>query len=121
MAQAYEETKGSLADRLMAALVAGNCTSGGHGGRLAAGMRVCKKGIEGYWLDLHVDKSDDAVVELHKKYVESDHAARGALGKAGTSIPVRTGPPETAEMKQLACDCFEGIAQRRTGPRSNVT
>ena len=75
MAKAYEETKGSLADRLMAALVAGDCAGGDHRGRLAAGIRVCKKDGEGYWLDLHVDKSDDAVVELHKKYVESNHDA----------------------------------------------
>jgi uncharacterized Ntn-hydrolase superfamily protein len=81
MAKAYEETKGSLADRLMAALIAGDCAGGDHRGRLAAGIRVCKKDGEGYWLDMHVDKSDDAVVELHKKYIESDHDARGEWGK----------------------------------------
>lgn len=81
MARAYEETKGSLADRLMAALVAGDCAGGDHRGRLAAGIRVCKKDGTGYWLDLHVDKSDDAVIELHKKYVESDHEARGEWGR----------------------------------------
>jgi uncharacterized Ntn-hydrolase superfamily protein len=81
MAKAYEETKGSLADRLMAALIAADCAGGDHRGRLAAGIRVCKKDGEGYWLDMHVDKSDDAVVELHKKYVESDHDARGEWGK----------------------------------------
>lgn len=43
-AKAYEETKGSLADRLMAALVAGDCAGGDYRGRLAAGIRVCKKG-----------------------------------------------------------------------------
>ena len=33
---------------------------------------------------MHVDKSNDAVIELHKKYVESDHEARHgfALQKA---------------------------------------
>jgi uncharacterized Ntn-hydrolase superfamily protein len=81
MAKAYEEIKGSLADRLMAALIAGDCAGGDHRGRLAAGIRVCKKDGEGYWLDMHVDKSDDAVVELHKKYVESDHEACGDWGK----------------------------------------
>jgi uncharacterized Ntn-hydrolase superfamily protein len=81
MGQAYEETKGSLADRLLAALVAGDCAGGDHRGRLAAGIRVCKKDGDGYWLDMHVDKSNDAVVELHKKYVESDHEARGEWGK----------------------------------------
>ena len=43
MGKAYEETKGSLADRLMAALIAGDCAGGDHRGRLAAGIRVCKK------------------------------------------------------------------------------
>ena len=82
MAKAYEETKGSLADRLMAALVAGDCAGGDHRGRLAAGIRVCKPGVADYWLDLHVDKNDDAVVALHKQYVESGRDARGDWGKA---------------------------------------
>ncbi|HZZ77998.1 MAG TPA: DUF1028 domain-containing protein [Gemmataceae bacterium] len=81
MAKAYEETKGTFADRLMAALIAGDCAGGDHRGRLAAGIRVCKKDGDGYWLDMHVDKSDDAVVELHKKYIESDHEARGEWGR----------------------------------------
>jgi uncharacterized Ntn-hydrolase superfamily protein len=88
MGKAYEETKGSLADRLMA----GDCAGGDHRGRLAAGIRVCKKDVEGYWLDLHVDKSDDAVVELHKKYVESDHAARGDWGKQPYAHPCPNRP-----------------------------
>jgi uncharacterized Ntn-hydrolase superfamily protein len=77
MAQAYEDTKGSLADRLMAALVAGDCAGGDHRGRLAAGIRICKRGVEGYWLELHVDKSKDAVIELLQKYVELKHEAKG--------------------------------------------
>lgn len=81
MGKAYEETKGSLADRLMAALVAGDCAGGDHRGRLGAGIRVCKKDGDGYWLDLHVDKSDDAVIELHKNYIDSNHEARGEWGK----------------------------------------
>ncbi len=77
MAKAYEETKGSLADRLMAALVAGDCAGGDHRGRLAAGIRVCKKGVDGYWLDLHIDRSKDAVIDLLKAYVEMKHDAKG--------------------------------------------
>lgn len=92
MAKAYEETKGSLADRLMAALVAGDCAGGDHRGRLAAGIRVCKKDGEGYWLDTHVDKSNDAVIELHKKYVESDHEARGEWGKKAYVHPCPNRP-----------------------------
>jgi uncharacterized Ntn-hydrolase superfamily protein len=77
MAKAFEETKGSLADRLLAGLIAGDCAGGDHRGRLAAGIRVCRKGTEGYWLDLHVDESDDAVVDLAKKYAELEHQAKG--------------------------------------------
>jgi uncharacterized Ntn-hydrolase superfamily protein len=77
MARAYEQTEGSLADRLMAALVAGDTAGGDHRGRLAAGIRVAKEGIEGYWLELYVDKSDDAVADLAKDYAALDHEARG--------------------------------------------
>jgi uncharacterized Ntn-hydrolase superfamily protein len=92
MGKAYEETKGSLADRLMAALIAGDCAGGDHRGRLAAGIRVCKKDHEGYWLDLHVDKSDDAVVALYKKYCETEHEARGEWGKKPYQPPCPNRP-----------------------------
>lgn len=92
MGKAYEETKGSLADRLMAALIAGDCAGGDHRGRLAAGIRVCKKDGDGYWLDMHVDKSTDAVVELHKNYVESNHEARGDWGKQPYKHPCPNRP-----------------------------
>ena len=77
MARAYETTKGTLADRLMAALIAGDCAGGDHRGRLAAGIRVAKKGVPGHWLELYVDKSDDAVIELAKKYAALKHPAKG--------------------------------------------
>ncbi len=77
MAQAYEETPGSLADRLIAALVAGDRVGGDHRGRLAAGIRVAKKGIEGNWLELDIDKSDDAVNDLAKQYDALNHDAVG--------------------------------------------
>jgi len=77
MARAYEQTKGSLADRLMAALLAADCAGGDHRGRLAAGIRIAKKGIQGHWLELYVDDSDDAVIELAKKYAALKHNAKG--------------------------------------------
>jgi len=77
MAKAYEETEGSLADRLMAALIAADCEGGDHRGRLGAGIRIAKTGVDGYWLELQVEKSDDAVVDLLKKYAESKHPAKG--------------------------------------------
>ncbi|MGO8745934.1 MAG: DUF1028 domain-containing protein [Thermoguttaceae bacterium] len=77
MSKAYEETRGSVADRLMAALVAGDRAGGDHRGRLAAGIRVAKRGIKGYWLEMQVDQSDDAVTELAKGYAAFKHAAKG--------------------------------------------
>lgn len=77
MARAYEETPGSLADRLMAALVAADRAGGDHRGKLAAGIRVAKPGVEGNWFELDVDDSDDAVEELQAKYVALRHEARG--------------------------------------------
>lgn len=78
MAKAYEATQGSLADRLMAALVAADCAGGDHRGRLAAGLVVAKEGVPGQWLELLVDRSDDAVIELLRKYAELKHDAKGA-------------------------------------------
>lgn len=78
IAKAYEGTEGSLADRLMAALVAGDCAGGDHRGRLAAGIRVAKRGVDGCWLELYTDQSRDAVVDLLRKYAELPHEAKGA-------------------------------------------
>jgi uncharacterized Ntn-hydrolase superfamily protein len=95
MARAYEQTKGSLADRLMAALLAGDCAGGDHRGRLAAGIRVARKGVNGYWLELQVDKSQDAVIELAKKYAELKHEAKGAW--RGGKLPFQHPCPKRPE------------------------
>ena len=104
MAKAYEETRGSLTDRLMAALLAADCAGGDHRGRLAAGIRVAKKGVEGYWFELYVDKSDDAVLELAEKYAAIKHEAKGdwPSGKLPFNDPCpkrfeRTKPPQRNE------------------------
>ncbi len=77
MAKAYEESKGTLADRLMAALVAGDRAGGDHRGRLAAGIRIAKTGIPGDWLALYVDESDNAVADLAAQYADLEHDAKG--------------------------------------------
>lgn len=100
MAKAFEETKGSLADRLMAATIAADCAGGDHRGRLAAGIRVAKKGVPGYWLELQVDKSDDAVIELAKKYAELKHEAKGDW--RGGKLPFEHPCPKRAEPKAPA-------------------
>jgi uncharacterized Ntn-hydrolase superfamily protein len=68
MAAAYEEASGSLADRLMAALVAGDRAGGDHRGRLGAGLRVAGPCVDGGILELDVDESGDAVLELSRQY-----------------------------------------------------
>lgn len=78
MARAYEETPGSLTDRLVAALLAGDCAGGDHRGRLAAGVRVARQDVAGFWFELQVDESDDAVIELARRYAGLEHAAKGA-------------------------------------------
>ena len=101
MAKAYEETEGSLTDRLVAALVAADCAGGDHRGRLAAGVRVAKTGHEGHWFELYVDESDDAVIDLLKQYVEIEHEAKGDWTRKPFTHPCpphRTAPsPEPTE------------------------
>jgi uncharacterized Ntn-hydrolase superfamily protein len=98
MSRAYEETQGSLADRLMAALIAGDRVGGDHRGRLAAGIRVAKEGIDGCWLELDVDKSDDAVIDLAKKYAALNHEAKGSW--RGGQLPFEHPNPKKPETKQ---------------------
>src|SRR5262249_55206534 len=102
MAAAYEDTAGSLADRLMAAVIAADCAGGDHRGRLAAGIRVAKKGIDGDWLTLHVDKSDDAVIELAKNYAELTHDAKGSWrgGRLPFQHPCTDRPKPVAPAKK---------------------
>ncbi|MEX2559575.1 MAG: DUF1028 domain-containing protein [Pirellulales bacterium] len=98
MAQAYEDTSGSLADRLMAALVAADLAGGDHRGRLAAGIRVAKEGVNGHWLELYVDESDDAVIDLARRYAELKHEAKGAW--RGGQLPFLNPREQKAKAKQ---------------------
>ncbi len=100
MGKAYESTEGSLADRLMAALIAGDCAGGDHRGRLAAGIRVAKKGVEGIWLELDVDESSDAVIDLAKKYADLKHEAKGTW--RGGQLPFLDPCPERGAPKASA-------------------
>jgi len=98
MADAYENTSGSLADRLMAALIAGDCAGGDHRGRLAAGIRVSKHDVDGDWLELYVDESDDAVIELARQYARLQHEAKGTWrgGQMPCEHPCRSRPAPAA-------------------------
>jgi uncharacterized Ntn-hydrolase superfamily protein len=62
----------------MAALIAADRAGGDHRGKLAAGIRIAKRGVEGDWLALDVDDSDDAVDELSRRYKAIEHPAKGS-------------------------------------------
>ena len=98
MAEAFEETDGSLADRLLAALLAADQAGGDHRGRLAAGIRIAKTGHDGSWFELDVDQSDDAVTDLYKKYISVEHEAKGdwSLRVASVSPPSHPHLPEVS-------------------------
>ncbi|MBS0261222.1 MAG: DUF1028 domain-containing protein [Planctomycetes bacterium] len=87
MAHAYEQTSGTLADRLMAALVAGDRAGGDHRGRLAAGIRVAHPDHSGNWFELDVDQSDDAVAELARQYALVNHQAKGPAAQPPANTP----------------------------------
>ncbi len=91
MARVYEETDGSLADRLMAALTAADRAGGDHRGRLAAGLRIARDADPGLWLELQVDNSDDAVSDLAKEYAELVHPAKETPANCDGSEVVNSG------------------------------
>lgn len=71
MARAYEETKGELADRLIAALLAGQEAGGDSRGQQGAGLLVVKdKGSYGGFIDrmidLRVDDNSTPILELKR-------------------------------------------------------
>lgn len=77
MAVAFERTTGSLADRLVATLQAGDAAGGDYRGKLGAGLRIARKGVTGDWLCLYVDERDNAVRELAEAYCVLRHPAKG--------------------------------------------
>ncbi len=128
MATAFETTAGSLHDRLLAALIAGDDAGGDKRGRQSAAVKVLRKGA-GYQglgdtvLDLRVDDHPAPLVEmqrlfaLHELYFQKRRSERLALAGAVLSevqaIMVRAGwsPPAgldwTAELA-AAIDGFTG-------------
>jgi uncharacterized Ntn-hydrolase superfamily protein len=73
MAKAFETTQGSLADKLMAALEAGQAAGGDRRGQQSAALLVVRKGggIGGYndrYVDLRVDDHTEPIKELRRIY-----------------------------------------------------
>lgn len=91
MVKAFEETKGHLSLRFMAALEAGQAAGGDTRGMQAASMVVVKKGA-GVWLNndtvlrFQVDNQDNPYKEL-RRVVESWNASRARGGAAAVRKP----------------------------------
>lgn len=77
MAEAYEETKGDLIDRLLAALTAGQAAGGDRRGQQSAAILVVREngGYGGYsdrYLDLRVDDHSSPIEELKRVFRNYD-------------------------------------------------
>jgi uncharacterized Ntn-hydrolase superfamily protein len=73
MAEAFENTEGELADRLLAALDAGDAAGGDTRGKQAAALLVVREGwgyagLNDRYRDLRVDDHADPIVELRRVY-----------------------------------------------------
>ncbi len=71
MAAAFEKTEGLLADRMMAALIAGQAAGGDVRGQQSAGILVVKEnrgwgGLSDRWIDLRVDDHPQPITELQR-------------------------------------------------------
>lgn len=73
MAAAFEQARGTLAERLLAALAAGDAAGGDRRGRQSAALLVVKErggygGFNDRYVDLRVDDHPDPVRELQRLY-----------------------------------------------------
>ena len=98
MEQAFLKTTGSLADRLIAALVAADGAGGQKTGRESAALLVRTPTGFPMDIDLRVDDSSDPVSDLHKVY--DMQSARQQVISA--EIAVRRNQPDEARMLMIA-------------------
>jgi uncharacterized Ntn-hydrolase superfamily protein len=107
MEQAFLGTTGTLADRLLAALAAGDAAGGQKTGRESAALLVRTPDGFPMDIDLRVDHSDNPVAELQKLY--EIQSARQQVITA--EIAARRGQPEKARMLMI------GAVARAQWPR----
>jgi len=120
MAQAFENTKGELAERLMAALEAGESAGGDARGKQSAALLVVRKGggyggFDDRYIDLRVDDHPEPVKELRRlltmklAWARLSEAARwrrkGDLQKAAEVLQeaIRRFPDQAVLHYDLAC------------------
>ncbi len=89
MAEAFENSEGPLAEKLYAALQAGDDVGGDARGKMSARVLVKKKGIglDGTYIDLNVEDHDEPVREVGRllavlKKVNQAYMLRSAVKKA---------------------------------------
>jgi uncharacterized Ntn-hydrolase superfamily protein len=120
MAQAFESTKGELAERLMAALEAGESAGGDARGKQSAALLVVRKGggyggFDDRYIDLRVDDNPEPVKELRRlltmklAWARLSEASRwrrkGDLQKAAEVLQeaIRRFPDQAVLYYDLAC------------------
>jgi uncharacterized Ntn-hydrolase superfamily protein len=120
MAQAFESTRGELAERLMAALEAGESAGGDARGKQSAALLVVRKGggyggFDDRYIDLRVDDHPEPVKELRRlltmklAWARLSEAARwrrkGDLQKAAEVLQeaIRRFPDQAVLRYDLAC------------------
>jgi uncharacterized Ntn-hydrolase superfamily protein len=102
MSRAFEQTRGELPDRLVAALSAGQAAGGDRRGRESAALLVVRKGA-GYggkgdrWVDLRVDDHPDPVPEL-RRLLAVHHLY---FGRTDRSKVVRIGAAVAREIQEV--------------------
>jgi uncharacterized Ntn-hydrolase superfamily protein len=102
MAAAYEATGGSLAERLLAALKAGQAAGGDSRGKQSAALLVVREagGYSGYddrMIDLRVDDHSEPIVELERLYYLQETISLGSTYARAATLYHDAGQPEKAE------------------------
>ena len=108
MERAYLETQGSLAAKLMAALIAGDAAGGQSTGRESAALLVKTPSGWPIDVDLRVDDSRDPVAELNRLY-SMNNARQQVIAARRAALH---GNPELAKSLLL-----EAVAQSSNWPR----
>jgi uncharacterized Ntn-hydrolase superfamily protein len=109
-ARAYRETAGPLAERLLAAMAAGEAAGGDKRGKQAAALLI--QGDEDYpQLTLRVDDHAEPIVELHRLYEKSLERYQPFMA----CLPGRHDPVGVTDRAQIEARIERFHASRRSG------
>lgn len=109
-AQAYQDAKGQpLAERLLAAMAAGEAAGGDKRGKQAAALRI--HGDEDYpQLDIRVDDHAEPIAELHRLYAKSLERFQPFLA----CLPGRHNPTGLTDRAEIEASIARFHEQRRS-------